>query len=176
MLYKSMIGCVLDLERHGHLVRVQEEIDPNLEMAEVHRRVYQANGPAILFERVKGSPFPAVSNLYGTMDRARFIFRSTLEKVMRLMQIPANPMAVFRRPWEYAGPALTGLKALPKQVNSGPVMAGETTISRLPQVLCWPDDGGPFILLPQVYSEDPVKPGIMQSKLGMYRIQKAGNQ
>ena len=176
MLYKSMIECVLDLERHGYLVRVQEEIDPNLEMAEVHRRVYQAGGPAILFERVKGSPFPAVSNLYGTMDRARFIFRSTLEKVMRLMQIPANPMAVFRRPWEYAGPALTGLKALPKQVNSGPVMAGETTISRLPQVLCWPDDGGPFILLPQVYSEDPVKPGIMQSNLGMYRIQMAGNQ
>lgn len=176
MLYKSMTACVVDLERHGHLVRVQEEIDPNLEMAEVHRRVYQAGGPAILFERVKGSPFPAVSNLYGTMDRARFIFRSTLEKVMRLMQIPANPMAALRRPWEYAGPALTGLKALPKQVNSGPVLAGETTISRLPQVICWPDDGGPFILLPQVYSENPVKPGIMQSNLGMYRIQMAGNQ
>ena len=176
MLYKSMTACVLDLERHGHLVRVQEEIDPNLEMAEVHRRVYQAGGPAILFERVKGSPFPAVSNLYGTIDRARFIFRSTLEKVMRLMQIPANPMAAIRRPWEYAGSALTGLKALPKQVNSGPVMAGETTVSQLPQVICWPDDGGPFILLPQVYSEDPVKPGIMQSNLGMYRIQMAGNQ
>lgn len=176
MLYKSMTECVLDLESHGHLVRVQEEIDPNLELAEVHRRVYQAGGPAILFERVKGSPFPAVSNLYGTMDRARFIFRSTLEQVMRLMQIPANPMAVFRRPWEYAGSALTGLKALPKQVNSGPVLAGETTISRLPQVTCWPDDGGPFILLPQVYTENPVKPGIMQSNLGMYRIQMAGNQ
>ena len=176
MIYKNMTECIIDMERHGHLARVQEEIDPDLEMAEIHRRVYQAGGPAILFERVKGSPFPAVSNLYGTMERARFIFRSTLDKVMRLMQIPANPMAVLRRPWEYAGPAITGLKALPKQVNSGPVLACETTISRLPQIKCWLDDGGPFILLPQVYSEDPVKPGIMQSNLGMYRIQMAGNQ
>ncbi|MEW5953624.1 MAG: UbiD family decarboxylase [Bacillota bacterium] len=171
-----MKECILDLEKHGHLVRVQEEIDPDLEMAEVHRRVYQAGGPAILFERVKGSPFPAVSNLYGTMNRARFMFRSTLEQVMRLMQIPANPMAAIRKPWKYIGLSGTGLKALPRKVKSGPVLAGETAISRLPQVRCWPGDGGPFILLPQVYSEDPVKPGIMLSNLGMYRIQMAGNQ
>ena len=175
MIYKSTKECVLDLEKHGHLVRIQEEIDPNLEMAEIHRRVYQAGGPAILFERVKGSPFPAVSNLYGTMDRTRFIFRSTLEKVMRLMQIPGNPLAVARRPWKYAGLPVTGLKALPRKVNSGPVMACETTIGQLPQVKCWPDDGGPFILLPQVYSEDPGKPGILHSNLGMYRVQLAGN-
>ncbi len=176
MIYKSMKECMLDLERHGHLVRVREEIDPNLEMAEIHRRVYQAGGPAILYERVKGSPFPAVSNLYGTMDRARFIFRSTLEKVMRIMQIPANPMAAVRRPLEYAGLSMAGLKVLPKKVNSGPVLAGETTIGQLPQVKCWPDDGGPFILLPQVYSEDLMKPGIMHSNLGMYRVQLDGNQ
>lgn len=176
MLYKSMQECITDLESHGHLVRVHEEIDPNLEMAEVHRRVYQAGGPAILFERVKGCAFPAISNLFGTMDRAKFIFRSTLEQVMRLMQIPANPMEVVRRPWKYTRLPITGLKALPKKVNSGPVLACETTISRLPQIKCWPDDGGPFILLPQVYSEDPIKPGIMHSNLGMYRIQMAGNQ
>lgn len=176
MIYKSTKECVLDLERHGHLLRVREEVDPNLEMAEIHRRVYQAGGPAILFERVKGSPFPAVSNLYGTMDRARFIFRSTLDKVMRLMQIPANPTAILRRPWEYAGLTNTVFKALPKKMKSGPVMACETTISQLPQVKCWPDDGGPFILLPQVYSEDPQKPGILHSNLGMYRVQLAGNQ
>ena len=176
MLYTSMKECILDLEKHGHLVRVQEEIDPDLEMAEVHRRVYQAGGPAILFERVKGSPFPAVSNLYGTMNRARFIFRSTLEQVMRLMQIPANPMTAVQRPWKYVGLSGAGWKALPKQVKSGPVLACETTISQLPQIRCWPDDGGAFILLPQVYSEDPMKPGIMHSNLGMYRIQLAGNQ
>lgn len=175
MIYKSTIECVMDLERNGHLMRVREEVDPNLEMAEIHRRVYQAGGPAILFERVKGSPFPAVSNLYGTLDRARFIFRSTLGKVMQLMQIPANPMSVIRRPWQYAGLSLTGLRALPKKVNTGPVLNEQTTISQLPQVTCWPDDGGPFILLPQVYSEDPLKPGIMHSNLGMYRVQMSGN-
>jgi 4-hydroxy-3-polyprenylbenzoate decarboxylase len=161
-----MKECILDLERHGHLVRVREEIDPDLEMAEIHRRVYQAGGPAILFERVKGSPFPAVSNLFGTMDRARFIFRSTLEKVMQLMRIPSNPTAVLRRPWAYAGLPMSGLKALPQKVHSGPALACQTTIGQLPQIKCWPDDGGPFILLPQVYSKDPLKPGILRSNLG----------
>ncbi|SFH25405.1 4-hydroxy-3-polyprenylbenzoate decarboxylase [Desulfotomaculum arcticum] len=176
MLYKSMKECILDLEKHGHLVRVHEEVDPDLEMAEIHRRVHQVGGPAILYERVKGSPFPAVSNLYGTMDRARFIFRSTLKKVMQFMQIPADPMTVVKQPWEYTGLPITGLKALPKKVRNGPVLACETTISRLPGIKCWPDDGGPFILLPQVYSEDPEQLGIMRSNLGMYRVQMAGNQ
>lgn len=176
MLYKSMKECILDLEKHGHLVRVHEEVDPDLEMAEIHRRVHQVGGPAILYERVKGSPFPAVSNLYGTMDRARFIFRSTLEKVMQFMQIPADPMTVVKQPWKYTGLPITGLKALPKKVRNGPVLACETTISRLPGIKCWPDDGGPFILLPQVYSEDPEQLGIMRSNLGMYRVQMAGNQ
>ncbi|WP_027365509.1 UbiD family decarboxylase [Desulfotruncus alcoholivorax] len=176
MIYKSMKECILDLEKHGHLVRVHEEVDPDLEMAEIHRRVYQAGGPAILYERVKGSPFPAVSNLFGTMDRARFIFRSTLEKVMQFMQIPANPMAVVKRPWKYTGLPLTAIKALPKKVHKGPVLDCETSISRLPRVKCWPDDGGPFIMLPQVYTEDPMQPGIMHSNLGMYRVQMAGNQ
>lgn len=176
MIYKSTKECIADLEKHGHLVRVKEEVDPDLEMAEIHRRVYQAGGPAILFERVKGSPFPAASNLYGTLNRARFIFRSTLEKVMRLMQIPANPMSVVRRPWESAGLPATMLRALPKKLNAGPALAFETTISQLPQIKCWPHDGGAFILLPQVYSEDPGKPGIMHSNLGMYRVQLGGNQ
>ncbi|MDO7786644.1 UbiD family decarboxylase [Desulforamulus aquiferis] len=171
-----MKECIIDLERHGHLVRIKEEVDPNLEMAEIHRRVYQRGGPAILYERVKGSPFPAVSNIFGTLERARFIFRNTLDKVMKLMQVPANPMAIIRRPWEYAGLSMTGLTALPKKVGSGPVLHGQTTISQLPQVKCWPQDGGPFILLPQVYSEDPLRPGIMHSNLGMYRVQLSGNQ
>nr|WP_315988642.1 UbiD family decarboxylase domain-containing protein [Desulforamulus aquiferis] len=116
MIYKSMKECIIDLERHGHLVRIKEEVDPNLEMAEIHRRVYQRGGPAILYERVKGSPFPAVSNIFGTLERARFIFRNTLDKVMKLMQVPANPMAIIRRPWEYAGLSMTGLTALPKKL------------------------------------------------------------
>lgn len=175
MIYTCTRDCVLDLEKNGHLVRVREEVDPCLDMAEVHRRVYQAEGPAIFFEQVKGSPFPAVSNLFGTMERARFILRSTLEQVMRIMQAPGDPGALIRRPWRGASLARTAWKALPRQVRGGPVLAGETSIGLLPQIKSWPLDGGPFVLLPQVYSEDPLKPGIMHSNLGMYRIQMAGN-
>lgn len=149
MIYKNTRECVLDLEKHGHLVRVHEETDPNLEMAEIHRRVFQAGGPAILFERVKGSPFPAVSNLFGTMERARFIFRATLDKVMRIMRTVADLETVRRQPWRYTGLALAGWNALPRKVRQAPVMEAQTTISQLPQIKCWPDDGGPFILLPK---------------------------
>lgn len=176
MIYTSTRDCVLDLERNGYLARVREEVDPCLDMAEIQRRVYQAQGPAILFEKVKGSPFPAVSNLFGTMDRARFILRSTLEQVMALMQVPANPLGLIKHPWRSAGLAHASWKALPRKVASGPVLQEQTSISLLPQIKSWPDDGGPFVLLPQVYSEDPQRPGIMHSNLGMYRIQLAGNE
>jgi 4-hydroxy-3-polyprenylbenzoate decarboxylase len=66
MGYKSLAECVNDLEQHGHLIRIKEEVDPYLEMAAIHLRVYEAQGPALLFENVKGSEFPAVSNLFGT--------------------------------------------------------------------------------------------------------------
>ena len=84
MRYRNMRHCVQDLEKNGHLVRIREEVDPDLEMAEIHRRVYQARGPAVFYENVKGSIFPAVSNLFGTLERSRFIFRSTLKWVRRL--------------------------------------------------------------------------------------------
>ena len=66
MKYKSLKSCVNDLEKNGHLMRIKEEIDPYLEMAEIQRRLYEVRGPAVLFEKVKGSPFPAVCNLFGT--------------------------------------------------------------------------------------------------------------
>ena len=66
MTYKSMADCVRDLETHGMLKRIRDEVDPNLEMAEIQRRLYAQKGPAVLFENVKGSPFPALANLYGT--------------------------------------------------------------------------------------------------------------
>ena len=84
MGYRDLRSCVVDLERHGHLRRIDVEIDPHLEMAEVHRRVYQALGPALLFTRVKGCAFPMVSNLFGTLERTRFLFRDTLDAIRRL--------------------------------------------------------------------------------------------
>lgn len=175
MIYKNLKQCVDDLELNGHLVRIREEFDPDLEMAEVQRRVYLNEGPALLFEKVKGSPFPAVSNLFGTIDRSKFIFRSTLENVKKLIEVKADPSSLLKSPFRYRSLPKTGFNALPKRWVTGPVLKNTTTIDRLPQIKSWPDDGGAFILLPQVFSEDPLKTGIMNSNLGMYRIQLGGN-
>jgi 4-hydroxy-3-polyprenylbenzoate decarboxylase len=175
MGYASLRACVDDLDRNGQLVRIADEIDPHLEMAAIHRRVYAAGGPAVLYERVKGSPFPAVSNLFGTLERARFMFRDTLARTKDAIELKAHPEAALRRPWRYLWAPLVGLRALPKRVGSGPILHGRTTISQLPQMQSWPDDGGPFITLPAVYSEHPEHPGPMKSNLGMYRVQLAGN-
>src|SRR6185503_18726087 len=70
----------------------------------------------------------------------------------------------------------TALHLLPKRVARGPILANTTTIGRLPQLQSWPMDGGAFITLPQVYTEDADKPGWQRSNLGMYRVQLSGNQ
>jgi len=175
MIYKSLKECVDDLEKHGHLVRIKDEMDPDLEMAEVQRRVYLNQGPALFFEKVKGSPFPAVSNLFGTMDRSRFIFRSTLKRVKHAMSLGADPASFFKAPMQSLSFPITGMTALPKKVKQGPVFKRQTTIDQLPQIRAWPKEGGGFIHLPQVLTENPERPGIMGSNLGMYRIQLSGN-
>lgn len=176
MAYRSLRQCVDDLERHGHLVRVSDEVDPELQLAAIQRRLYAAQGPAVLFERVKGSPFPAVANLFGTMDRGRFIFRHTLRRVQQAIEIKADPMAALRRPWQFLSAPLTGLRSLPMRSNGGPVLQHQTSISKLPAIRSWPKDGGPFITLPQVFSQTPGGRGIMDSNLGMYRVQLSGNE
>ncbi|MDZ4680046.1 MAG: UbiD family decarboxylase [Saprospiraceae bacterium] len=176
MSYRSLHECVTDLERHGKLVRIREEVDPNLEMAEIHRRVYDAGGPALLFERVKGSPFPAVSNLYGTYERTEFLFRHTLERVKRVIELKADPTNFFKRPLRYLSAPFTALSALPMRSRFGIASAwGETTIDQLPQIKSWPDDGGAFVTLPQVFTLPPGSRKAMQSNIGMYRIQLSGN-
>jgi UbiD family decarboxylase len=77
MAYHSLEACLLDLEQNGQLVRIKEEVDPYLEMATIHHRVYEVVGPTLLFENVKGSKFRAVSNLFGSLDR--FIIRLGME-------------------------------------------------------------------------------------------------
>jgi len=177
MGYKSLAECVNDLEQHGHLVRIKEEVDPYLEMAAIHLRVYEAQGPALLFENVKGSSFPAVSNLFGTLDRSRFMFRDTLEKVKVLVDVQGDPMSALKKPFKYTNVAMAALSALPwKKKGGAPILYGTTQVSKLPQIVNWPMDGGPFVTMPQVYTEDVTKPGVMSSNLGMYRIQMAGNE
>jgi 4-hydroxy-3-polyprenylbenzoate decarboxylase len=176
MAYRSMNDCLLDLEKHGHLIRIKEEVDPYLEMAAIHLRVYEAKGPAILFENVKGSKFKAVSNIFGTLERSQFIFRHTLENVQRLIEIKNDPIKAIKHPIQNLRAGIAGIKALPlKNPLKKPVLFQEIKIEDLPQIQHWPMDGGAFVTLPQVYSEDPEKPGIMNANLGMYRIQLSGN-
>ena len=175
MGYRSLADCVEDLTRAGGLVAIDDEIDPNLEAAAIVRRVYEASGPAILFRRLKGTEFSALGNLFGTMERTRYLFRDTLESVRKLVEVKISPPEVLKRPWRYAGLPLSGLNLLPRRVRNGPILRCQTTLDRLPQIKSWPDDGGAFVTLPQVYSEDPDKPGVAKSNLGMYRVQFSGN-
>jgi 4-hydroxy-3-polyprenylbenzoate decarboxylase len=175
-MYRSLEECILDLEKAGELIRVHEEVDPNLEMAAIHMRVYAAGGPALLFEKVKGSKFPAVSNLFGTLQRSKFIFRNTLESTKEVIAVRNNPMRVLKNPFKHIGTGWAAAKALPFKKASNKLSGfEEIQVSDIPQIHHWPEDGGAFITLPQVYTEDPEKPGIMNSNLGMYRVQLSGN-
>jgi 4-hydroxy-3-polyprenylbenzoate decarboxylase len=174
MGYSNLRDCVADLEKAGQLVRLETEIDPHLEAAAIHRRVYQAGGPAIYYARVKGCRFPLVSNLFGTLERTRFLFRDTLAAVQRLVELKADPSAVRKRPWRFRDVPRTLWHLKPRIVARGPILAHQTTVDQLPQVRCWPRDGGAFITLPQVYTEDADRPGVAHSNLGMYRLQMSG--
>ena len=175
MGYKSLADCVADLEKHGHLIRIKEEVDPYLEMAAIHLRVYEQQGPALYFEKVKGSKFPAVSNLFGTLERSKFMFRDSLPKVEQLVNLRSDPVKALKNPFKLPGIAFTALTALPLKQSLFKANFSKTTISELPQIVNWPMDGGPFITMPQVYTEDIDKPGVLNANLGMYRIQLAGN-
>ncbi len=175
-MYRNLEDCIIDLEKNGHLIRIPEEVDPYLEMAAIHMKVYAAQGPALLFENVKGSKFRAVSNLFGTLERSKFIFRDTWEGVQNVMALRNDPMKALKNPFKHIKTGLAAGKALPLKKSDGlAVTVQEIKISDLPPIQHWPMDGGAFITLPQVYTEDPDKPGIMNSNLGMYRVQLNGN-
>ena len=144
-------------------------------MSAIHLRVFEKNGPAILFEKVKGTKYKAVSNIFGNLDRSKFIFRNTFHKVQRMVELRNNPMAALKKPFKYASTGLGAIKALPKKSSFARSGFKEISISELPLIKHWPNDGGAFVTLPQVYSEDIDKPGVMSSNLGMYRIQLTGN-
>ncbi len=175
MSFHSLSQSIKDLDP-SHLLRIDIEVDPYLEMAEIHRRVYAAGGPALLFEKVKGSPFPALSNLYGTRERTAYLFRNTLDQVQRLISLKADPSEFFKKPGRFLNTPFTALHGLPKKTWRKPILYGRTTLDKLPQIICWPEDGGAFITLPQVMTLPPRDKRIMNSNIGMYRIQISGNE
>lgn len=174
MGYATLHAALADLEKTGQLLRITEEIDPDLEMAAVHRRVNAQRGPALFFERVKGASFPAVSNIFGTAERTHFLFRDALPAIKTAMRVRAEPKLLLN-PKNLLRAARVGLHALPrKQFFSASFTP--TEIQKIPAIKSWPKDGGKFITLPLVYTENARQPGIMHSNLGMYRVQTSGNE
>jgi len=178
MGYRTLRECVEDLASIRQLVRIEQPVDPSLEAAEIQRRVFRAGGPAIYFASVKGCRFPMVSNLFGTMGRIQYLFRDSLDMLERLVRLAVDPADALRRPRIHLDlrTPWAAWYSRPKRVAHGPVLARQTTIDQLPQLKSWPEDGGAYVTLPQVYTEDPDAPGFARSNLGMYRVQISGGQ
>lgn len=177
MAYINLEDCLKDLESTGQLLRIKEEVDPYLEMAAIQMRVYGEDGPAILFEKVKGCKYRATSNIFGTLERSKYIFRDTLSKVQDLIELRNNPIQAIKHPFKNLNTGIAALKGLPiKKPSYIHIPFEEIKITDLPQIHHWEKDGGSFITLPQVYTENIEKPGTMRSNLGMYRVQLLGNE
>ena len=175
MGYKSLEQCIYDLEKNGNVRVISDKINPDLDIATIHLNEFKKGKKVLLFNNVVGSKFRAVSNIFGTVERGKYIFRDSLKVVKTLIAIKLDPLSVFKNPIYSFVSLLNGIYAIPKKVKF-PKKFYEIKIQDLPQIKCWKKDGGAFITLPQVYSEDIDKPGILNSNLGMYRIQLSGNQ
>ena len=176
MGYRSLRAAVNDLEQTNQLIRIPFEVDPNLEIAEIHRKVHMLGGPALLFENVKGSPFQAVSNIYGTKNRIDFLFRREIGLLEKVVQLKINPVLALQNPLRYFPALRTAITGLPLSTKTNcQVCRQEISISKIPQIVSWPKDGGAFVTLPQVITEAPESKSIMKSNIGMYRIQLSGN-
>jgi 4-hydroxy-3-polyprenylbenzoate decarboxylase len=167
------------LEREGELVRVTAEVDPHLEVTEIVDRTVRAGGPALLFERPKGSRHPLLINQFGTEKRMCLAFG-----VARLDDVAAKLSDVLElQPPEGLAAKVRGLRTLKSIADSRPtlvkrgasqevVLTGDDVdLGRLPVQTCWPGDAGPFITLPAVITLDPRTGG---RNVGMYRMQVLG--
>ena len=179
MSYRTLKSCIDDLRRTRQLVEFNEEVDTYLELAAVQRRLYVAGAPAVLFTRPKNCRFPMLANLFGTEKRVEYIFRDGLEPLRKAIELGADPVVAAQQVSLRLG--LTALKSFyysrPQRVSarSAPVLACETTLDQLPQLVSWQQDGGAYLTLPQVYTESLKRPGFSASNLGMYRVQISGN-
>lgn len=179
-MLRSLLQRLAD---HGEVIRVDSEVDPYLDLAEITRRVYQVGGPGLWFQNVKGSPFSAVSNLFGTETRAEQIFGHAWARMAAAVRLKSQGMTALVdgegvKSW---GRLLrAGWNSLPRYDRMAARrhhhIWSEISLAMLPQQVSWPQDGGAFITLPQVLSVDPFHPKIMTSNLGMYRIQISGGE
>lgn len=155
------------------MVAIDEEVNPRLILPEIQRRTVARHGPALLFRNVTGSRFPVASNLFGSAKRIDLAFGGRPERVIQdlveiLESLPPRP----RDLWSKRHLAATAMRLGLRRRRSGPILDRELSdLGQIPALTCWPRDGGPFVTLPLVYTEDP-ETG--KSNLGMYRIQIQG--
>ena len=182
-MFSDLRGFLDHLRRDRDLIEISAPVDPVLEAAEIHRRVIAAGGPALLFTNIKGAAFPLATNLFGTPRRAELAFgKRPLDFIKRVVHLaetvlPPTPAKL----WGARDVGLDLLKVGTKRLATGPireVVTSDVRLDQLPVITCWPDDGGPFVTFPLVYTEHPEKPGHPPSRgsggasnLGMYRMQ-----
>ncbi|MCS5617987.1 MAG: UbiD family decarboxylase, partial [Pirellulales bacterium] len=161
------------LRDRGDLFEVTVPVSADEEIAEIHRRVIAAGGPALLFSAVEGADHPCVTNLFGTAERALEAFGDRpfrlIERLVEVVQTLPPPTAA--KLWDARDLGLAALKLGARRVNRAPVLEvvdRRPDLARLPALKTWPQDGGPFVTLPLCYSEHPTDGG---SNLGMYRLQ-----
>lgn len=162
------------LRREKQLLVVEEEVDPHLEIAEIHRRVIARQGPALLFANVKGSSFPVITNLFGTAGRLELAFGKRPQKfVQDLVNFTESIMPLkAKKLWDNRQLFLDGMKIGLKEKKSGAILENcqvPPRLGSLPMLTSWHSDGGAFVTLPLVYTEHPEGKG---HNLGMYRIQR----
>src|ERR1044071_1621662 len=172
MSFPDLRAFLGQLQRDRSIVTVEAPVDAHLEVAEIHRRVIAAGGPALLFTNVEGRDFRLVTNLFGTARRAELAFG---ERPLRLIKRIVALAETLMPPapgnlWGARDVGLELLKVGTRRVSSGPVtarVASDVRLDRLPVITSWPEDGGPFITLPLVYTTHPDRHG---HNLGMYRM------
>ena len=157
MKFSSLRQCIDVLKQQGELIELNHPVDPDLEMAEITRKVFNARGPAILFTNIKNNKFTAVSNLFGTYERTLKIFEPQLASVKALVDIKSDFGSAIKSPANILKALSALAHSLPLKVSSPKVLEKTCRIQDLPMIKCWPKDGGAFILLPQVFSQDPEK-------------------
>jgi len=162
------------LKKENNLLIIDEQVDPCLEIAEIHRRVIQRGGPALLFTKVKGSDFPVVTNLFGTNHRLELAFGSRpVDFVKGLVNLVEQLMPPsLSTLWQARPLAGQALKIGLKNIRSAPILENlqqPPHLTKIPMLTSWHSDGGAFVTLPLVYTEHPDGRG---HNLGMYRIQR----
>lgn len=176
MAYTDLRAFMADLESRGLLKRIKVEVDADLEITEISDRMVKSGGPALLFENVKGYRMPVVTNLFGTLERMKLAlgvveFDHIGDQIMEFIQPPELPTSFMDK--LRALPKLAQLSSfIPKTVKSGPckevIIKDNPSLADIPVLKCWPEDGGPFITLPLVFTKDPVSG---RRNVGMYRMQ-----